>query len=345
MHPLVETALIKGLGLLNLIPQPLLDTTGPVMRARIITAALRLGIFEALAHGPLQYPPLAAAIGAQDNGLRLMLDALVGFGYLRRRGQRYANSRMARKYLVSGSPHFVGTMVLFQDDADDMTRSLATVIRTGEPDIGYDSYLDGDSERWRRYVVGMRETARLSTQEVIAKVHVPGTAGRLLDLGGSHGLHACSFCARYPQLQAVVFDRPEAVAFGQEFASALPFRDRVHFCGGDLWHDSFGGDYDIVLLFAILHLFSPEQNRRLLARVADATRLGGQLVIADFLSDRLSAAWIASFSLGMRCFFGQGQVYDQPTIIGWLSEAGFACHRVRHLRNPASLLIATKTRR
>jgi SAM-dependent methyltransferase len=313
------------------------------MRARIITAATRLGVFEALACGPLEYHTLAAAVGAQDDGLSLMLDALVGFGYLHQRGQRYANSRMARKYLVSRSPHFVGTMVLFQDDADQMTQSLATVIRSGEPDTNYDSYLDGDSERWRRYVVGMRETARLSTQEVIAKVSVPATARRLLDLGGSHGLHACSFCARYPQLQAVVFDRPAAVAIGQEFASSLPFRERVQFLGGDLWNDSFGENYDIVLLFAVLHLFSPEQNRQLLMRVAAATRPGGQLVIADFLSDRLSAAWVASFSLGMRSFFGQGRVYDQPTIISWLSEAGFACTHVRHLRNPASLLIATKT--
>jgi cyclopropane fatty-acyl-phospholipid synthase-like methyltransferase len=316
-----------------------------MMRARIITTATRLGVFEALASGSLEYHDLAVAVGTRGDGLYLMLEALVGFGYLRHRGNRYENSRMVRKYLVSSSPYFLGNMILFQEDADARTRSLATVIRTGQVDSSYEAYLDEDPERWRRYVLGMRETARLSTQEVIAKVPVPTGARRLLDLGGSHGLHACSFCECYPKLQAVVFDRPGAVGIGREIIASLPIRDRITFQEGDMWRDSFGENYDILLLFAILHLFSPERNRHLLARVANAILPGGILVIADFLADRLPAEWSASFSLGIRCFFGEGQVYDQSAIRHWLSEAGFERVHVRHLRNPASLVIATKSGR
>jgi hypothetical protein len=66
-------------------------------------------------------------------------------------------------------------------------------------------------------------------------------------------------------------------------------------------------------------------------------------VVVDFFADRLPADWIATFSLGMRCFFGQGQAYDQPTIRRWLNEAGFEKVRVSHLRNPASLKIGHRS--
>jgi hypothetical protein len=45
--------------------------------------------------------------------------------------------------------------------------------------------------------------------EVIAKVKLPVTAHRLLDVGGSHGLHAINFCKRYSDLSATILDGPQ----------------------------------------------------------------------------------------------------------------------------------------
>jgi hypothetical protein len=340
MNSFIQGLLLKGLSALNLVPVPVLDTTGPVMRARIIIAAIEIGVFDALADGPKNYQDLAKIVGATGDSLRLVLDALQGYGYIRRREGLYENTRMARKYLEPRSPFYVGDLVLFQEDSDAMTRSLTKVIRTGKIDTSHEDYMRGDPNRWRRYVLGMREGARLSVEEVSAKVSAPAGARRLLDLGGSHGLHAFAFCERYPQLNAVIFDRPEAIEIAKEVTLKNDLGDRIRFQAGDLWNDSLGEGYDIVLLFSVIHLFSPERNRELLGRVARAVNTGGMLVVADFLSDRLPTDWIAAFSLGMRCFFGQGQAYDRPTITGWLGEAGFGNVRVSHLRNPASLLIA-----
>lgn len=342
MHAALQSILVKGLALLNLVPQPLLDTTGPVMRARIITAATRLGIFEVLADRTMDGSDLAAALGTKGDSLHLMLEALTGYGYVRRHGDRYQNSRMARKYLVSSAPDFIGNMVLFQEHADAMTQALTTIVRTGRVEADYESYMNQDVERWRYYVLGMRETARMSVTEVLHKVSIPANVNRLLDLGGSHGLYASAFCEHYPHLQAVVFDRSEAVKIGRELTASSPTRNRVSFVAGDMLSDPLGENYDIVLLFAVLHLFSQHRNCQLLARVADTIRPGGVLVIADFLRDRLPTQWTAPFSLGMRCFFGEGQAYDQTTLKRWLTEAGFRQVRVQHLRNPASLITAIK---
>jgi SAM-dependent methyltransferase len=344
MKGLIQSLLVKGLSALNLVPVPVLDTTGPVMRARIIIAATEMGIFKALTGRPKDYDELANIVGAHGDGLDLMLRALQGYGYVSRSGTLYKNSRMARKYLEPKSPNYVGDLVLFQEDSDVMVRSLSKVVRTGEIDSSHEDYMSGDPLRWRRYVLGMREGAQLSVREVVSQIKIPATARRLLDLGGSHGLYALSFCERLPALRAVVFDRPEALEIAKEISAPLAARDRVVFQSGDMWSDSLGKDYDVVLLFSVLHLFSAERNRELLARVADAMSPGGILVAADFLADRLPSDWIAAFSLGMRCFFGEGRAYDRPTITGWLAEAGFNSIRVSHLRSPASLIMGIRSR-
>ncbi len=337
-----QSILLAILGRLDVVPQPLLDVTDPVMKARIIISATQLGVFDALVAGPLPYDKIAQTVQTKGDTLQLMLDALEGFGYIKLKNGRYKNTRMANKYLISASPHSLSNMVLFQEDAATMAASLTTLTRTGQLPTTYQAYLAKNPDHWRFYVLGMRDGARLSVGQVLAQVSVPAHARRLLDLGGSHGLYASTFCQRYPQLRATVFDQSAAIAIGQEVAAEMGAQDRVTYQSGDFWQHPLGEEYDIVLLFSILHLFSPTQNQQLLQRLAQAMVPGGTLIVADFLADRLAKGWSASFSLGMRCFFGEGKTYKQATIQQWLVEAGFQTTKVRHLRNPASLIIATK---
>lgn len=342
MNSSLLKVLLPILSWLNLIPQPLLDTTEPQTKAHIIIAAVRLGLFDVIATGATTYAAIATAVGAQGDHLRLILEALVGYGYLREQGGRYTNSRMAQKFLVSTSPQSVAQMVAFQADTGAFTLALETLVRTGTPAQSYQRTLDSDPSYWQRYVLSMRDGARLSTQEVVQKVTLPTTARRLLDLGGGHGVHAASFCRRYPELAAVVFDHPEAIAIARKHFAQTDLSGRLEFRAGNFWHDDLNGPYDVVLLFSIVHLFAPDRNQSLLRRIADHTPSGGMIVVADFLANRLPQAWLANFSLGMRALFGEGQTYSEATINEWLHQAGFLPTTTHHLRNPASLIIAKR---
>lgn len=338
MQPILNTILVK----LNLIPKPLLDVTEPVVRARTIIAATHLGVFAQLGQKSMTCEQLASGCGADARALQYVLKSLVGWGYLKEKDNIYSNSSMVRKFLLEDSPSYIGNMIGYQDLADEMTKDLYSVVKTGKPSRNFDEYLADNPEQWEKYVLGMRDTATLATAEVAQKVEVPPGAKTLLDLGGSHGVHAMSICRRNPQLRAVVFDRPECVAVGNQIAEQAGMTERITYLAGDFWHDQFGNNFDIVLLFAILHLHNAEKNLALLRKVNQAMAPGGMLVIADFLKDRLSEAWIAQFSLGMLCFFGEGQAYSQQTIREWLDHAGFVNVAIKNLRNPASLIISYK---
>src|SRR3954452_6011883 len=86
---------------LGLLPQPLLDTHVAMLLARAVIEGTRLGVFDALAMGPLVAAEIAARCVSQPRATRKLLDALAGCEYLRFEAGRYALTPLARKWLLA----------------------------------------------------------------------------------------------------------------------------------------------------------------------------------------------------------------------------------------------------
>src|SRR4051812_39928939 len=75
----------------------------------IIEAAIRHGVFDALANGPQSVEQVAATTGASARGLRMIMNALVGFELLTKAApDRYALAPESAAYLVSTKPEYLG---------------------------------------------------------------------------------------------------------------------------------------------------------------------------------------------------------------------------------------------
>ena len=108
--------------------------------------------------------------------------------------------------------------------------------------------------------------------------------------------------------------------------------------------DRFGQGYDLVLLSAIAHSLSPDENRDLLSRIYQALVPNGRLVLQDFIlePDKTSPNFATLFSLNMLVNTKGGASYSEPEYDLWLRSAGFReTERVR-LPGPANLMIAVK---
>src|SRR5258706_16132489 len=84
---------------LNQGPAPMLDIFGAVA-FRTVLAAVRLGVFDALSGGPLSAPQVASKIKVAQRGVVILLDTLIGLGYVTQNGDQYANSSMTAKWLT-----------------------------------------------------------------------------------------------------------------------------------------------------------------------------------------------------------------------------------------------------
>jgi hypothetical protein len=320
---------------LNQAPGPLLDFVG-ALGFRTAVAGFRLGVFTALAAGPATTDQLATRIACDARGTRLLVQALEALGYVRRRGDGYENSAMTAKWLP-----LIGEGVDFIARVVDEWSHLEACVR--DPNAWSDDKSTWTPETWQVFESGMRAFARLSVGEVVAKLPVPPTARRMLDLGGGHGLHSVELCRKYPALESTVFDAPEAEASVRHTLRGTGLEHRVRFGAGDFLADDIGTGYDLVFLGNVVHGYQAQENQMLLKRVATALAPGGKVAILDEVPTRrvgnVGRAFGSIMALNMYMSV-DAQTYTSGEIGHWLRAAGFGAPSTRKLvRAPGLTLI------
>ena len=150
-------------------------------------------------------------------------------------------------------------------------------------------------------------------------------ATALLDLGGGSGAYPIELCRRYPHLHATVLDLPAVCAIAASKIKAAGLSDRIQTHPGDFFTDpDLPAGHDLVLLSMILHDWTPEQDRAILAKCFAALPSGGQLVISELLvnNDKTGPAAAALMSLNM-LVETVGRNYTPAEYGTWLRDTGF----------------------
>jgi SAM-dependent methyltransferase len=275
--------LIERLMLLRLNQGPglMLDFLG-AQAFRAVCVAVKLGAFETLSGDGLTAAEAARRIEADERGTTLLLEALEALGYVEKRHGRFVNTPMTVKWLLRESPTtLAGGIPFFESMVFDRWSHLDESIRLGKPAIPGSEWLDQHPGGYRIYEEGMMAGARMTADEIVARVKLPATARRLLDVGGGHGLYSVKFCQRYPDLSGTVFDLPQALEVARETIAVEKMGDRVTVREGDYWIDDIGTGFDVVLLFNVIHAHLPDRNVELLCKLWGALKDGGLIVVME----------------------------------------------------------------
>ena len=328
-------------------PGLMLDFLG-AQAFRVVGVGVRLGVFEALSGGSLTAAEAARHVQASERGITLLLDALESLGYVREKGGRYVNTAMTVKWLLRSSPtSMAGGVPFFESMVFDRWEHLDESIRRGKPAEYGSEWLERHPGSYRVYEDGMIAIARMAADEVIAKVKLPPSARRLIDIGGGHGLYSIKFCRQYPALSATIFDLPLAIEVARETIAAEDMGGRVTAQAGDIWRDDLGAGCDVALLFNLIHAYLPEKNIELLSKVASALNPGGEIVIMEQIAGQAfgSTAKVLARLQALNYFNDlEAQTYRFEDIAGWLAQAGFVnLHRINLLKTPGfGLVLGTK---
>ncbi len=316
-----------------------MDAFGSIILGRVLTVAVRRGLFELVAQGPRSVKEIAEATHLHARAVALMADSLCVAGYLRREGARYAASTEGKKWLVQSSPHYLGNLVRYFETLYARWERFDYALEHGAPERPYfDLFTEED---WRVYVYGMRDLAKLLLPHVESRLVLAGTPTSLLDLGGSHGLYALALCRRYPTLHALVADFAPALLHTRQIALAEAMADRVTTLEGDFRQMPFPSHLDAVLMFNIVHGFGEEENRELIARAYAALKTGGKLFVLDQMQSERRRSQLAALiplmvGLNMLNEIG-GMVYRVEEVERWCSS--FSSVRHHRLRLPGVVLI------
>ncbi|MFW6083846.1 MAG: class I SAM-dependent methyltransferase [Gemmatimonadota bacterium] len=330
-----------------------------------VAAACEAGVFAALRDGPAAPHELADRADLDERAVAILLPVLAEAGVLEpvaagvlepgaaadgvraagAGGSRFALTEEARRKLADpDSPDFeAGGLPLWLDGLRAFTR-LPEVLRTGEPverpgPQDEAEREDAEREGLKKFMAGMAAAPEARVGRIVDACleRAPG-ARTVLDLGGGPGHMARAFVER--GLRATLLDRPETVDFVAD-AYGLSEVEDLELVGGDFIEDPLpDGPFDIVLMSNIVHIYSPAENRALLAKVAGVTASGGVVGIADFFRGRSGRA--VRFAMVMLLKTEGGNTYTEDELASWLESAGFRGAETVQVDDDRHLILAVR---
>jgi hypothetical protein len=331
----------------------MLPNPGPLMRlalayrsSMILFAAAELDVFTHLANGHNTVDALAERSGAQQEPMRLLLEACAAEGMVATDGETYRNTPVTDAFLVRGRHSYGGNGLKYAEDLYPAWGKLADLVRSGRPVMEPETILGIDKAKTRAFVLAMHERARGMSSVLPHGADFTGRT-RLLDVGGGPGTYSIALVQQFEGLQSTVLDLPGVLEVTREIVQEHGCNDRIELRPGDYLTSAFGSGYDAVLLSGMMHRETGDTCRLLLRKSFDAMQSGGMVVVSDvfFDDDRKSSPPFAiHFALNMMLTSRDGSAHAKTEMVRWLQEVGFAQVAVRDLPppNPHSLVIGFK---
>ncbi len=305
-------------------PESLSSLARGFMESRVFLTAAELDLFTLLADGPLSLEEAAAARGADRRALAILLDALTAMGLLEKADGRFTTPPSLVPLLTSRSGTSLLPLALHSVNLWDRWSRLTETVAGARPVAG-----DG----WTRSFIGAMHAIAAPQADAIVAAVGPGSARRLLDVGGGPATYTLAFLRAAPGLRATLFDLPEVVEIARENATRAGLVDRVDLVAGDLRTDALPGGHDLAFVSAIVHMLGPARNVALFRKVHDALLPGGRVVLRDHVMspDRTAPRAGALFAVNMLVGTKDGGTFTLEELSAWLEEAGFV--RPRLLRD------------
>jgi (2Fe-2S) ferredoxin/SAM-dependent methyltransferase len=331
-------AMLKARDQAGILPDDLYELTRAYMPSRVLLTALELDVFTAVGNAA-SATRVAQTIRADVRATEMLLNALVSLKLLDKNGDTFSNSPTAARFFGEDSRDNARPGLLHVAQIWHRWSTLTDAVRAGTSAGG-----PSRNNHWvENFIAAMDYNGRQRAAAVVKAVE-PGAIKRMLDLGGGSGAYSITFARVVPELCGDFLDLGEVVPIAQKHIREAGLEGRINTRVGDMLSAPLGENYDLILLMAICHMFSPEENRALFQRARKALAPGGRLVIQDFVlePDKTAPRQAALFALNMLVGTRAGATYSEPEYTNWLHVAGYTqVRRVRLPGDPSSLLIAS----
>ncbi len=326
----------------------LFDLCAGFVYAQVLTACIRLKLFEILAEGPATDENLARRISLPVERARTLLRAATSLGLLRGLpGGRYALSDLGAA--VIGNPG-IGAMVehhalLYADLADPVALLRGEGGRTRLS--SYWPYAEGGPVRPGEaapYSALMGTSQAMIAADILEACDLTGI-DHLMDVGGGEGAFIEAAAAHLPDSRLSLFDLPAVAERAKARLEGAGLTGRIS-CHGGNFHDGLPAGADAISLVRVVHDHDDGPVRGLLRAVHAALPVGGRLILAEPMAGTPGAEPMGDAYFGFYLMaMGSGRPRTASELHAMLTEAGFASVSERRTRRPllARVLLAHKS--
>lgn len=322
-------------------PEQLRELVLGFQTSRVLLTAFELGLFEALAAGPLSSPDLAERIGTDPRATDRLLCVLHTLGLVEKSNGLYRNTDAAERYFVLSSPDYIYGLAHLSERWNNWNDLTKAVRQGAMPERG--EFTDWEPDLARNFISMLNQRGQVRASALLRHLDLRDVRS-VLDLGGGSGVFSLAFTRVREDIRATVFELPNIAPLTRGYLEELDDRDAVQVLEGNFLEDDIGSGYDLILLASIIHMFDLETNARLIQKCSKALRPKGQLVIQDYImnEDRVGPDIGAMFAIHMLVSTPRGDTYTAGEIGSWMKRAGFDSPEIHELPVGSSVMIARK---
>ena len=302
-------------------PSRIVDIATGYMAAKTLFAASRIGLFPALAGGPLGVDELASRIGVTPRMTRILADALNGLGLLERSGGRYTLAPDAAAYLTGADSDL--DLAPFLAFLNGISFGHWTEYFDGTVDTTEPGQLDFSGERMGTFMGGVMTYNALHAK-MLARAFDFSPFTDMLDLGGLSSAFAVEAMKTAPNLRTTFVFDPEMLGFvtGHLAESGMDARSTV--VGAATVTAEPQGSHDLVMVNHVLHRFTADENVQILTHARAAAAEGATLLLLDFyLDDDERQRAIDGLHAGEYLVIDGTVVWPESEVDAWLVRTGW----------------------
>lgn len=305
--------------LMNLEPEELdvggiVDLASAYYASCVLFAALENDVFQKIENG---------GMGEVSRSMRMLLDACVAVGLLKKKDDRYLNTEASKASLIPGGASDLTKAILYNRDVYGAWGALSKFVATGLPVEKPAIHLGEDAGRTKSFAAAMFGRAMGIGKGVVPMIPLEG---KVLDLAGGPGAYAILMCKSNPDISCVSVDLPAISAEAEEYVRSFGLSGRIECRAGDYHQDEYETEeYDAVTIFGALHQESAEDIVKILSRANRALKKGGKIHVLDMMTDKThtSPKFSALFALNMALTTDHGWVFSDEELKNWMRECGF----------------------
>lgn len=325
-------------------------TTGFV-HTQILSACVRLGVFDVLDGQVLTTAAVAVRCGLGPDPMRRLLD----------------QARRLDLVVKAGPDHWMlsdaGTVLAADRGLREMIRHHDMLYRDltdastfwrgdlGETELRqYWAYVRGDkpaeigNSEAAPYSALMRESQAMLADCILSS-HDFGQYRSVLDIGGGEGAFLSALGEAHPSLQLALFDLPAVTRLASHHLRSRGFADRCTSHPGDFTKDPVPSEHDCVTLIRILCDHDDDRVLKILGNLHRHLGPGTRLVVAEAMAGpsegaNLAAIYFTAYFTAM----GSGRCRTEAEIMDLLTRSGFSQARAVKTTNQllAGVIIASR---
>jgi 2-polyprenyl-3-methyl-5-hydroxy-6-metoxy-1,4-benzoquinol methylase len=322
-------------------PEDIRDIANSFRESRVLLSAFELKIFTVLDKHMMTSEEVSKKINTDLRATDRLMNALCAIGILKKVKGKFYNNDLSSKYLVEGKPEFMGNLY-HTNHLWNTWSYLTDSVKKGSSFKGDQNKKEKDN--WVEAFIGAMHYRGVNQGKILSMMIDLSNVKRMLDVGGGSAAFSMEIVKKNPSIKAVVLDLPHVIPLTKKYVSEAGLLNNFGFVEGDYLTKDFGSGYDLILLSAIVHINSYEQNKMLVKKCADAINKNGMIIISDFImnEDRTQPVHGALFSINMLVGTASGDTYTENEMREWFEAAGLSKIERKNTAFGSDLMIALK---